>query len=425
MGIFQKTITSELKPPKLPRLGFIDYLGLALACLLAYWQIATRSDANQGQSFLFILILASLNAHFLLNQLKSIETLLQKQRTLTLFIPSFAALSTLVIQALSRSYYSGRALLLFIIFWTIWMLASRLLYQHFMPPLKLAIIHPASFVAELERESKIELSYLSVPPKSFEGIDFVVIDPASNYSKDWLQWLAHADIYGVRSLSAPLVIETLTRRIPINMLKGEWAFEILAGRNSYLGWKRLFDLLGVVLLSPFLLLLAAFISIAIYLDDPGTVFFWQERCGKKGKPFQMLKFRTMRENAEINGSAFAEENDPRVTKLGKWLRKTRMDEIPQFWNVLRGDMSIIGPRPEQIGFAAQFAQDIPLYELRHNVKPGITGWAQVMQGYAAGTDETKVKLCYDFYYVKHVSLGLDLRIIFQTFQTILTFFGAR
>ena len=139
----------------------------------------------------------------------------------------------------------------------------------------------------------------------------------------------------------------------------------------------------------------------------------------------MLKFRTMRENAEINGSAFAEENDPRVTKLGKWLRKTRMDEIPQFWNVLRGDMSIIGPRPEQIGFAAQFAQDIPLYELRHNVKPGITGWAQVMQGYAAGTDETKVKLCYDFYYVKHVSLGLDLIIIFQTFQTILTFFGAR
>lgn len=425
MGIIQKTISSNFNVPKLPRLGFIDYLGLSLACLLVYFQIASKVDLADKQGFIFVLSLASFNAHFLLNQFKSIETLLHKQRTLTLFIPTLAALSTLVIQALSRSYYSGYALGIFLLFWTAWMLVIRLIYQHYAAPLKLAVIHPASFLTELEHASKVDLTYFSTPPKSFEDIDFVILDPAANYSKDWLLWLAHADMYGVRTLSAPLVIETLTRRIPINMLHGQWAFEILAGRNSYHSWKRMFDLLGVILLSPLLLALAAIVSIFIYLEDRGPVFFWQERAGTKGKPFQMLKFRTMKPNAEANGSAFAEQNDPRITRLGKWLRKTRIDEIPQFWNVLIGEMSIIGPRPEQVSFAEQFAKDIPLYDLRHNVKPGITGWAQVMQGYAAGTDETKIKLCYDFYYVKHVSLGLDLRIIYQTFQTILTFFGAR
>ena len=425
MGIFQKSISNGFSAPNLPRLGFLDYLGLAIACLFAFIQISNKASLADSQSFIFILILASFNAHFLLSQFKSIETLLHKQRTLTLFIPSLAALSTLLIQALSRSYYSGTALLIFVLLWTTWMLVTRLIYQQFAAPLNLAIIHPASFLGEFEHASKVELTYLSSPPKSFEGIDFVILDPAANYDKDWLLWLAHADMYGVRTLSAPLVIETLTRRIPINMLHGQWAFEILAGRKTYHSLKRLFDLAGVILLSPFLLVLAAIVSIAIYLEDRGTVFFWQERVGKNGKPFQMLKFRTMKQNAEANGSAFAQENDPRITRLGRWLRKTRIDEIPQFWNVLIGDMSIIGPRPEQVGFAEQFAKEIPLYDLRHNVQPGITGWAQVMQGYAAGTDETKTKLCYDFYYVKHVSLGLDLRIIYQTFQTILTFFGAR
>jgi lipopolysaccharide/colanic/teichoic acid biosynthesis glycosyltransferase len=133
----------------------------------------------------------------------------------------------------------------------------------------------------------------------------------------------------------------------------------------------------------------------------------------------------MKQNSEENGAAFASHGDPRVTKTGQFLRKFRLDEIPQFWNVLKGDMSIIGPRPEQAGFAREFEEDIPLYALRHNVRPGITGWAQVMQGYAATVSETREKLCYDFYYVKHCSLGLDIRIVYLTIHTILTGFGSR
>src|SRR5690606_8449600 len=144
-----------------------------------------------------------------------------------------------------------------------------------------------------------------------------------------------------------------------------------------------------------------------------------------GRPFRMVKFRTMRLDAEAGGAAFAANGDARITKTGRFLRKFRLDELPQFWNVLRGQMSIIGPRPEQVAFARDFEGEIPLYGLRHSVPPGITGWAQVTQGYAASADETLEKLRYDIYYIKHLSLVTDVKVLLRTAATVLTGFGAR
>jgi lipopolysaccharide/colanic/teichoic acid biosynthesis glycosyltransferase len=155
------------------------------------------------------------------------------------------------------------------------------------------------------------------------------------------------------------------------------------------------------------------------------VLFRQERVGLAGKPFSMLKFRSMCMESEKDGARFAAADDDRVTRLGRFIRKCRIDELPQMWNVLRGDMSVIGPRPEQASFVQQFEGEIPFYAYRHAVRPGISGWAQVTQGYAAGTVDTRVKLEHDFYYIKHVSLWLDLLVVVRTVRVILTGFGSR
>jgi sugar transferase (PEP-CTERM system associated) len=171
--------------------------------------------------------------------------------------------------------------------------------------------------------------------------------------------------------------------------------------------------------------LVPFIILAVRLSSPGPIFFSQTRIGWRGRPFVLRKFRTMRQDAEANGAVWATKNDPRVTKLGRLLRKTRLDEIPQLWNVLRGDMSFVGPRPERPEFVQWLSKEIPYYDLRHMIRPGITGWAQVRYKYGASLEETKRKLEYDLYYVKHVSVGLDLLIMFETLKTIVLQRGAQ
>ena len=157
----------------------------------------------------------------------------------------------------------------------------------------------------------------------------------------------------------------------------------------------------------------------------GPIFFRQTRVGLRGRPFSVIKFRTMRQDAEAKGAVWATKNDPRVTSLGRFMRKTRLDEIPQLWNVLRGEMGFVGPRPERPEFVQWLSSEIPFYELRHMIRPGITGWAQVRYRYGASLEETKQKLEYDLYYVKHLSIGLDLLIMFETIKTIILRRGAQ
>lgn len=195
--------------------------------------------------------------------------------------------------------------------------------------------------------------------------------------------------------------------------------------------KRVLDLLLVLLalpvVVPLVLVTALALAVAgrLWPEEAGPVFFIQERVGFRGQPFRMVKFRTMRVGSDRNGPMYAVDNDHRITRLGRWLRKFRLDELPQLWNVLRGEMSLVGPRPEPVQSAAAFAERIPYYKLRTRVPPGVTGWAQVQQGYAAGDEETRVKLAHDLYYIQHASLLFDLYVLIRTVTTVVFGRGAQ
>jgi len=179
--------------------------------------------------------------------------------------------------------------------------------------------------------------------------------------------------------------------------------------------------IGLILFLP----LFPFVVLLVRLSSPGPVFFRQERVGLNGKIFNVYKFRTMVVDAEAEGAQWAQKNDPRVTRVGQFMRKTRLDEVPQLWNVLRGDMSFVGPRPERPEFVSWLAQELPFYEVRNMIRPGLTGWAQIRYGYGATLEQSREKLAYDLYYVKHQTLGLDLLIMFETIKTILRRRGAQ
>jgi sugar transferase (PEP-CTERM system associated) len=182
------------------------------------------------------------------------------------------------------------------------------------------------------------------------------------------------------------------------------------------------SLTGLLLCLPIIPILA----IGVKLTSPGPIFFRQNRVGRKGKIFSVYKFRTMRADAEAKtGAVWAGRNDPRVTTLGRYMRKTRLDEIPQLWNVLKGDMAFVGPRPERPEFVQWLEEQIPYYNMRHIIRPGLTGWAQVKYQYGASLEETKQKLQYDLYYIKHMSVALDLWIMFETIKTVILRRGAQ
>jgi exopolysaccharide biosynthesis polyprenyl glycosylphosphotransferase len=177
-----------------------------------------------------------------------------------------------------------------------------------------------------------------------------------------------------------------------------------------------FGLLGFMISLPVMVLVA----IAVKLESPGPVLYRQERIGWRSKTFEVLKFRSMRTDAEKDGAQWATINDSRVTGIGKHLRKFRLDELPQFWNVLRGDMSFVGPRPERAVFIAELRKHIPYYDERHSVRPGLTGWAQVQYPYGASVEDAYRKLEYDLFYLKNMSVLFDFAIVFQTIRTVLT-----
>lgn len=178
---------------------------------------------------------------------------------------------------------------------------------------------------------------------------------------------------------------------------------------------------GLLMFLPFF----PIVVLLVRLSSAGPIFFRQTRVGLGGQNFTVYKFRTMRTDAEVSGAKWATKNDPRVTRVGMFMRKTRLDEVPQLWNVLRGDMGFVGPRPERPEFVPWLSEQIPYFDLRHMIRPGLTGWAQVRYGYGSTLAEAREKLEYDLYYIKHMSLGLDLLIMFETVKTIIRRRGAQ
>lgn len=223
------------------------------------------------------------------------------------------------------------------------------------------------------------------------------------------------------------VYEEITHRVPVQHVDKDFYRYFPFSRSNqnklYLFFHRVLDVFFSVVGLLFGILISPFILLGNLFYNRGPLFYTQERVGKNGIPFKIFKLRSMVVNAEKEGAQYAIKKDARVTKFGRFLRKSRFDEIPQFFNVIKGDMSVIGPRPERPVFVKELSEKIPFYEVRHIVKPGVTGWAQVNAKYGVTQDDALEKLQYDLYYIKHRSLFLDINIVFKTLSTIIFFRG--
>ena len=223
------------------------------------------------------------------------------------------------------------------------------------------------------------------------------------------------------------VYENSTYRLPINFESKElykfFPFSRSNQNKLYVYYSRIFDIAFSLIGLTGFFLIAPILWVINLFANKGSFFYTQERVGKNGIPFTIYKLRTMVQDAEKNGAVFATANDNRITPFGKFLRKTRLDELPQFINVLKGDMAVIGPRPERPIFVNEISATIPLYQTRHVIKPGLTGWAQVNYSYGSNLEDSLMKLRYDLYYIKHRSIYLDLNIVFKTITTVLFYRG--
>jgi len=258
----------------------------------------------------------------------------------------------------------------------------------------------------------------------------VVADLHHEQGDEWARLLAKAALRGVPVYHYRLIEEAITGEVRISHLR-ENELGSLIPNIPYRLAKRVIDVASVIALAPFLLPALSLIALLIKFDGRGPILFYQKRLGHRGEYFKMVKFRTMRERSVEDSDdarrldAVTRDGDDRITRVGRFLRKTRLDELPQAWNILKGEMSWIGPRPEASELANWYEDQIPFYAYRHIVRPGITGWAQVNQGHVADVDEVRAKLRFDFYYIKNLSLWLDLLIALKTIRVVLGGIGAK
>jgi sugar transferase (PEP-CTERM system associated) len=259
------------------------------------------------------------------------------------------------------------------------------------------------------------------------AVDRLIVGMSDRRGRLPVRALLRSKLRGIRVEDVNAVYERLTGKLLVEDLRPSWLIfsdDYCASRWTRRS-KRVFDILlalvVLVLSTPFLVLTA----LAVWLESGSPILYRQERVGENGRLFTLNKFRSMRKDAEQGTPVWAQAEDDRVTRVGRLIRKTRLDELPQLWNVLRGDMSFVGPRPERPFFVNQLAEQVPFYEQRHAVKPGITGWAQVKYRYGASFEDSLEKLRYDLYYVKHLSIPFDLTILFDTVKVVLFAKGAR
>ncbi|MBI5352877.1 MAG: sugar transferase, partial [Chloroflexi bacterium] len=238
------------------------------------------------------------------------------------------------------------------------------------------------------------------------------------------QTILDAQEQGIEVIRMPIMYEELTQRVPVEHLESDWVIRSFVDQvrvsGAYELLKRLMDIVGGLFGVLIFVITFPFVAIAIVLESGFPIFYTQDRLGKGGRVFKILKYRSMFQDAEVDGEVKATmEDDPRVTRVGNFLRRTRVDEIPQFLSVLTGEISLVGPRAERSELVAEFQKQIPFYRARLLVKPGLTGWAQINYGYVATVRETVVKLEYDLYYIKHRTLGMDINIVLRTVGTVL------
>ena len=273
----------------------------------------------------------------------------------------------------------------------------------------------------IEVLQNVQWSVLKVPLLN-ESFSAIVVDSHFDLPPEWEHLVAEAVLQGIPVHDSKHMREALTRRVEITHMAHN-NFGSLLPALTYVRIKRIIDLIfaipAAILFSPLILCFAVLIK----FESRGPMIFAQKRMGFRGKPFTVFKLRSMIHSE--GGAHFTHQNDSRITRVGAFVRKYRIDELPQIWNIIRGDMSWIGPRPEAVALADLYEENIPFYVYRHAVRPGISGWAAVHQGNVAQVDAASVKLQYDFFYIKYCSLWLDVLILLMTVRTIVTGFGSR
>jgi exopolysaccharide biosynthesis polyprenyl glycosylphosphotransferase len=339
---------------------------------------------------------------------------------------------TAMLLLFSRQYFSRSFLLVTAIGWLILATAHRVVRRRRPWTERVAVITAEKQLAEdLVGAPHTEVVWVLDPkfdgPLELPERDVTVaVDLRATLSERMAQYVSSCDVAGYRIRAFTSIYEEHTGRVPLVHLAEGW--EISAPLLEVAPWlpgKRVFDTFVAAVAAPLWLALGLVVAVYIRLATRGPALFRQKRIGYEGQPFTMYKFRTMDEDAEKDGPRFAKKDDRRLVRGGRFLRKSRLDEIPQLWNVLKGDMSLVGPRAEQVPFVKAFRSQIPFYEHRHLVRPGLTGWAQVNYGYADDHADTIEKLTYDLYYIKHMSPVMDLRVLWKSIWTVLTGAGAR
>ncbi|MER9263461.1 sugar transferase [Mesorhizobium sp. M0410] len=327
---------------------------------------------------------------------------------------------------LARIEYSGfqaaSSLTLSILWYFVLTIISRRL-----DPYSLAVV-PGGAVGRLEEIGGVNWHWLVSPDMIIERVNGVVADLRADLSDDWERYIADRALAGVPVYHVKQITESLTGRVEIEHLS-ENTLGSINPNQAYIKIKQAIDwvcaLSALVVLAPLLLLIA----LMIRLESPGPAIFRQERLGFGGKSFTVYKFRTMTvsepEAANVRSLAVTKPGDSRVTRLGRFLRRSRIDELPQLINIVRSEMSWIGPRPEATVLSSHYSVALPFYRYRNIVRPGISGWAQVNQGYVSEDDDETEKLHYDFYYIKNFSPWLDFVIVLRTLKTLLSGFGSR
>lgn len=401
-------------------------LGLLLAAIIPYLirlELETPGDIGSLHNSLIGTIIALLMGYYAFRRVSHYPGV----RASYHILPSFAASYGLVLAVFffARLEYSRFHFLASFLVSTCWyyIVYFKLQRQNL---LQIGVV-PFGEVESLFTIPDVDWVRLSEKERG-EGMDAIVADLRADIPDHWERFLADRALDGTLVMHVKQMEESLTGRVAIEHLSENNLGSLIPG-IIYAKLKRVWDIGFTILVVPLLAPLMALTALAIRLDSKGSVLFRQERMGYRGAPFRMYKFRTMHPAGSVAGdariAAMTQDDDDRVTRLGRYLRRYRVDELPQIINILKGEMSWIGPRPEAVALSDWYEAELPFYRYRHIVRPGISGWAQVRQGHVAEVGDVLWKLHYDFYYIKNFSFWLDLLIVARTLRTIFNGFGAR
>jgi len=398
-----------------------------LSTVIPYFIISLTLPAGLGAWPLFVTAVASFFAVLIGSSILRNVTRYPGVETSLYFIPSFSItyVSLLLIFAMARIPYSRPQIIgsfiCAVIFYYVAIVGSMGRERP-----RIAVV-PVGDYQPLLREGYADWHILSSPDTPLNGAIAVAANLWADLPDEWERRLADFSLQGIPVYHSKHLVESLTGRVELEHLS-ENTFGTLSPISAYMALKRAIDTVMALLILIVLLPLFLILMIVISLNSPGPAIFRQKRMGYRGKPFTLYKFRTMTNAPPSNDqrdAAMTKDSDSRITSIGHFLRHSRIDELPQLLNVLKGEMSWIGPRPEAMILSQWYEQEIPFYRYRHIVRPGITGWAQVSQGHVVEVTDVTSKLHYDFYYIKNYSLWIDILIVIRTIRTMLTGFGAK